>query len=190
MSGITFLNMPYNQFVGHLGPLASPFVTPSAEEIRRLRQLCPSIKQLRFDTTIDNEKWPFDVLSDLAQFEERLEMTLWVHIRSPDEAKTFYTYGNCRKAYKYMESIRRSINLPVESQVFSVYFRIVQPTLEGWDPWKMHDYKIGTDKYGFTEYTKYYVFEASKEDRVTKLEDFGDTTLKSRRKGKMGTVVL
>ena len=101
--------------------------TPNVESIHALRELCPGLRKLSLDVTIENKAWPYPLLSELALFKEPVTLVLYLHQPHQKNLWKIISFSNCHKAFWHMVEIRKSSGLPTAS--FRVEFKIVRP----WD---------------------------------------------------------
>jgi hypothetical protein len=153
MPKLTTLDVAYKSFVGHLSAILLDFRTPTATEIRELRQHCPRLMRLSMDIA-GTGRWPFDIWNELARFQFPLEIRLELHYHDEKTARAFVNYRNCRHAYEYMMSVRKSIQLSVVSQYaaklkFRVKFTVVEPREEQEEVWNIPSFEFRVNELGY-----------------------------------------
>jgi hypothetical protein len=101
--------------------------TPTVEDVRKIRKLQPHLTKLCIDISLPGivAKWPRDVLSELALFEEPIHLVLFLHAHDIAICRTFLHGPAFRNMYGEMVEIRKLKRLPCQLP-FKVSFKVVR----------------------------------------------------------------
>jgi hypothetical protein len=100
-------------------------------------------------------RWPYDILEELALFEELIELDLFLHPIDSKIARTMVHRFTFRKIFRHIVALRRSKQLPCKL-LFKVGFGVVQLWKELRNQSNHADWYIWLDEYGKTNWTRYY----------------------------------
>lgn len=153
--------------------------TPTAEDIRRIRKLCPELQRFRFDVALHGQTadWPFDVLEEIAQFKEPIELQLYLHLQDKFWTRATIHRVKCRAVFKFIVEKRKALGLPCEKP-FQIGFKVVRLFEQIRECWNIPDYNIYLNKSGKPELIRYMYWPPKESPEQMSTED-----LQKKRKG-------
>ncbi|KAH7349139.1 hypothetical protein BKA66DRAFT_476961 [Pyrenochaeta sp. MPI-SDFR-AT-0127] len=146
--------------------------TPTAEEIRQIRKLCPDIERFRFDVALHGQTagWPTDVLDEIAQFKKPIELQLYLHFQDKFWTRATIHRVKCRKIFKLIVEKRRSLGLPCE-RPFQVGFKVVRLFEEIRECWNVPDYVFYLNDSGKHKLDRYMYWPPKESPESMSIED-------------------
>ena len=102
--------------------LSKYFCPPTAQDIRRVRSLCPNLEQLTTDIRFDSYRIDCDLLSELAQFDTPIRIKLYAHCSWIQDCKLDWFF--CYEEFKKLINIRRQKHLPITEDLVVEFKRV------------------------------------------------------------------
>jgi len=131
---------------------------PKSDDIRRLQELCGHLQFLQLDVMILNDRWPMELLSQLALFGQPIKLRLCLHQPFSEDMWDFPKASRCGNAFNEMVKVRKLGNLPIlpsandslardklPANCFSLEIKIVRPLDEMEWAWDIPEFTFWKD---------------------------------------------
>jgi hypothetical protein len=151
--------------VGFIGTVAGADLdVPYASEIAGIRSLCPMLNSLSIDVVLDGPyaEWPFDVLTELAEFPESLKLMLFLHRQDCKRAWFMTNIYEIIAVVRHIRSQREDLNLPMQLP-FELRFKTVRDSARYPKNFNSPDFTVHMHSKLNTEWCCKYMYWSQKE---------------------------